>query len=51
MAQKDWASAGITDLTQFENYDRIFRSSNGLLYLDSYNLDALDCNGSFDGQL
>ena len=50
MARIDWAGAGVEDLTDYERYATLFRPGNGEPYLDSYNLDAMNCNGSFAGQ-
>lgn len=50
MARKDWVSEGIEDLTDYEAYATLFRPGNGEPYLDSYNVEALNCTGSFDGQ-
>ena len=50
MARVDWAAQGVEDLTDYEAYATLFRPGNGEPYLDSYNLDAMDCTGSFEGQ-
>lgn len=50
MARKDWVAEGIDDLSDYEAYATLFRPGNGEPYLDSYNVDALNCTGSFDGQ-
>lgn len=51
MAQKDWAAAGLEDLSLYDSYAALFRPGiEGESYLDAFNLDSLDCNGSFEGQ-
>jgi hypothetical protein len=50
MARIDWAAAGVEDLTDYESYAVLFRSGTGEPYLDSFNLDAMNCTGSFEGQ-
>ena len=50
MARKDWVAEGIEDLSDYEAYDTLFRPGNGEPYLDAYNVDALNCTGSFEGQ-
>lgn len=50
MARKDWAAAGVQDLSIYEAYEALFRAGDGQPFLDSYNLDALNCSGSFAGK-
>lgn len=50
MAQKDWLAAGLEDTTDNDNYASLFRqdhidSTN--TYLETYNMDAMNCDGSF----
>lgn len=50
MATIDWAGAGVEDLTDFYAYATLFRTGDGEPYLDAFNLDAMNCDGSFEGQ-
>mmetsp|Transcript_24551 Transcript_24551/g.30858 ORF Transcript_24551/g.30858 Transcript_24551/m.30858 type:complete len:389 (-) Transcript_24551:52-1218(-) len=50
MARVDWAAQGVDDLSDYEAYATLFRPGNGEPYLDSFNLDAMNCTGSFEGQ-
>ena len=50
MAQKDWVAAGLEDTTDNDNFASLFRqdhidSTN--TYLETYNMDAMKCDGSF----
>mmetsp|Transcript_28238 Transcript_28238/g.43095 ORF Transcript_28238/g.43095 Transcript_28238/m.43095 type:complete len:395 (-) Transcript_28238:473-1657(-) len=47
MSRKDWAAAGVADLSLYEAYAVLFNAGDGEPFLDSYNLDALHCNGTF----
>lgn len=50
MARKDWAAAGVQDLSIYEAYAALLNyPGNAEPFLDSYNLDALNCNGTFAG--
>lgn len=53
MAQKDWVAAGLEDTTDNDNFASLFRqdhidSTN--TYLETYNMDAMNCDGSFAGE-
>ena len=50
MAQKDWAAAGIADLSDHDAFASLFYTWDDKTYLDSYNLDAMTCSGSFAGE-
>lgn len=50
MAQKDWALAGVEDLSEYDASAALFNAGDALPFLDSYTLDAMNCNGSFAGQ-
>lgn len=50
MAQKDWAGAGLEDLSDYDAYAALFNQGDGEPFLDSYNLDAMNCDRSFAGQ-
>lgn len=50
MAQKDWAAAGIEDLSDHDAFASLFYTWDGKTYLDSYNLDAMTCSGTFAGE-
>eukprot|EP00547_Thalassionema_nitzschioides_P002386 CAMPEP_0194199016 /NCGR_PEP_ID=MMETSP0156-20130528/188_1 /TAXON_ID=33649 /ORGANISM="Thalassionema nitzschioides, Strain L26-B" /LENGTH=498 /DNA_ID=CAMNT_0038923851 /DNA_START=82 /DNA_END=1578 /DNA_ORIENTATION=+ len=50
MARKDWAAAGVEDLSIYEAYAALLNyPGDAEPFLDSYNLDALNCNGTFEG--
>ena len=50
MAQKDWVAAGLEDTSEYDAYAALFNQGDGEPFLDSYNLDAMLCNRSFEGQ-
>lgn len=50
MAQKDWAAAGLENLDDYDLPASLFNQGDGEPFLDSFNLDAMNCNRSFDGQ-
>ena len=50
MAQKNWVDAGLENLEDYEAYAALFFQRDGNPFLDNYNLDAMNCNNSFNGQ-
>jgi len=50
MAQKDWASAGLENLADYDLPASLFNQGDGEPFLDSYNMDAMNCDRSFEGQ-
>jgi hypothetical protein len=49
MAQKDWEAAELENTEDYEAAAALFFQGDGLPFLDSYNLDAMNCNNSFEG--
>jgi hypothetical protein len=49
MATKDWVESGLEDVSDYDAYAALFYQ-DGEPFLDSYNLDAMNCNGTFAGQ-
>jgi hypothetical protein len=49
MATKDWAAAGLEDVADYDAFAALFYQE-GEPFLDTYNLDAMNCNGTFSGQ-
>jgi hypothetical protein len=49
MAQKNWVDAELDNLEDYEAYAALF-FGDGEPFLDSFNLDAMNCNNSFEGQ-
>jgi len=49
MATKDWAGAGIKDLSEYDAYAALFNQGDSEPFLDSYNRDAMNCDRSFAG--
>mmetsp|Transcript_1001 Transcript_1001/g.1487 ORF Transcript_1001/g.1487 Transcript_1001/m.1487 type:complete len:390 (+) Transcript_1001:74-1243(+) len=50
MARKDWVAAGVEDVSEYDAYAALFNQGDGEPFLDSFNLDAMHCNGTFAGQ-
>jgi len=51
MARKDWVAAGVEDVSEYEAAAALFHQAGSAEpFLDSYNLDAMHCNGTFAGQ-
>ncbi len=50
MARKDWVEAGLEDVSDYDAYAALFNQGDGEPFLDSFNLDAMNCDGSFAGQ-
>merc|ERR1712127_317398 len=50
MARNDWVAAGVEDVSEYDAYAALFNQGDGEPFLDSINLDAMHCNGTFTGQ-
>jgi hypothetical protein len=50
MAQKDWVIAGLEDTEDYETPASLFNQGDGEPFLDSFNLDAMNCDRTFEGQ-
>jgi hypothetical protein len=50
MARKDWVAAEIEAVSEYDSYAALFNQGDGEPFLDSFNLDAMHCNGTFAGQ-
>lgn len=49
MARKDWVAAEIDDVSEYDALAALFNQGDGEPFLDSFNLDAMYCNGTFAG--
>jgi len=50
MARKDWVAAELEAVSEYDAYAALFNQGDGEPFLDSFNLDAMHCNGTFAGQ-
>ena len=50
MARKDWVAAGLENLDDYDTPASLFNQGDGEPFLDSFNLDAMNCNSTFAGQ-
>ena len=50
MARKDWVAAGIDDLSEYDAPAALFNAGDAEPFLDSFTLDAMNCDGTFAGQ-
>jgi len=50
MARKDWVAAEIEAVSEYDANAALFNQGDGEPFLDSFNLDAMHCNGTFAGQ-
>lgn len=48
MAAKDWVQSDLENVEDYVSFAALFHNE-GSAFLDSYNLDAMQCNGSFAG--
>lgn len=49
MAAKDWVQSDLDNVEDYEAFAALFHNEGSSAFLDSYNLDAMQCNGSFAG--
>jgi len=49
MARKDWIAAEIEDVSEYDAMAALFNQGDAEPFLDSFNLDAMHCNGTFAG--